>query len=276
MSTTRIRRTAATVLTAALVVSAAAACGSHRKSAAAPAAPAATTASAASPAPERLGAGGYRGLRPGMARDAALAVGVLEAAPVSLLNGCVDYVYKGGPAPDAARMAAEAAVQTTYDELDVKAQAGRSKPGAVPALPPHPSLTDLKLHSAFLLAETERMKAYQGTFDQLAKAADELKAARAARDAAFRTTGRVGFGPDGLRELVVPAGTRTAEGIGAGSTVEALRRAYGDKGLEQAKNGTFEMPAEGGLGARGWTYEFTVDGDRVSGLALANRGMHCS
>ncbi|MFF1908978.1 hypothetical protein [Kitasatospora sp. NPDC058218] len=270
MSTTRIRRAAGTALAVALVVTGAAACDSDGKTAAAPA------PTAASPGPEPFGAGGYRGLKPGMAKDAALALGALEATPVSLLNGCTDYAYKGGPAPDATRMAAEAAVQTTFDELDAKARAGRSKPGAVPTLPPHPSLTDLKLHSEHLLAEAERMKANQATLDLLAKATDELKAARATRDAAFLATGRVGFGPDGLRELVAPAGTRTAEGIGAGSTVEALKQAYGDKGLALAKSGRYEMPVEGSRAGQGWKYEFTLDGDKVSGLALVNRGMSCS
>ncbi|MER6400695.1 hypothetical protein ABT263_32325 [Kitasatospora sp. NPDC001603] len=32
----------------------------------------------------------------------------------------------------------------------------------------------------------------------------------ATRDAAFLATGRAGFGPEGLRELVAPAGARTA------------------------------------------------------------------
>ncbi|MEU1423776.1 hypothetical protein [Kitasatospora sp. NPDC005751] len=270
MTTTRIRRTVGTALTVALLVTGAAACDSDGKTAAAPA------ATSASPAPEPFGAAGYRGLKPGMAKDAALAVGALEAAPVSLLNGCTDFVYKGGPAPDAARMAAEAALQAKIDELEAKAQAGRSTPGAVPPLPSNPTLQDLKAHSALLLAETERMKANQGTLEQLAKATDELKAARATRDAAFLATGRAGFGPEGLRELVAPAGARTAEGIGAGSTVEALRQAYGDKGLELAESGKYEMPVEGGRGTQGWKYEFTLDGDKVGGLAVANRGMYCS
>ncbi|MFD4905363.1 hypothetical protein [Kitasatospora purpeofusca] len=106
-----------------------------------------------------------------------------------------------------------------------------------------------------------------------AMATAQLMVAREARDKAFLTVGRVSFGAAGLRELVAPAEARTAEGIGAGSTVEALKQAYGDKGLALAKNGKYQFAAD--ADGPGWQLEFTVDGDKVSGVALVNRTVKC-
>ncbi|MEV7781852.1 hypothetical protein [Kitasatospora sp. NPDC088351] len=263
---------AGTVLSVALVVTGAAACDSdgNENKAAAKAAP--TTAAV----PEVFGAGGYRGLALGMAKDVALATGALETAPVSLLNGCTDFAFKGGPAPDQARLAAEAAVQARFAEADANERAAKRAVGTVEPLPPNASVEQLKERADRMVAQVERMKAAQTTLDQLSKAADELKAAKATRDKAFLTAGRVQFGLDGLRELAAPAEARTAEGLGAGSTLDDLKRVYGDKGLELGKTGRYEMPAEGAQAAKGWKYEFTVEGEKVGGMSLVNRSAYCS
>ncbi|WP_406199016.1 hypothetical protein OH807_15855 [Kitasatospora sp. NBC_01560] len=284
MGKTRTTRTAAVALTVALMATGAAACTSDATSSdtgkagatapgtAAPgtAAPAATTA--ASKAPEVFGAAGYRGLTPGMAKEAALATGALEAAPVSLLEGCTDFAYKGGPAPDAARMAAEAATDAKYKDLNAKADA--AKQGSKPeTLRPGASAKEAAEFAARQSAGAAGAAADAKLMADASMARVELLTAREAKEKAFLAAGRVSFGAAGLRELVGPAGARTAEGVGAGSAVADLQKAYAGKGIELARTGRYEVPAEG---RPGWFYEFTVDGQQVSGVALVDHTTKCA
>ncbi len=211
-----------------------------------------------------------------MTKEVALAAGALEAAPVSLVNGCTDFAYRGGPAPDPVRMAAEEALQAKYVQADARNEAARKETEVFPAPPASYSAKDVKSFTDRMAAFQEKSKARQEAHEQLMKVFDELKAAREARDLAFLTTGRAGFGLEGLRELVAPAGARTAEGIGAGSTVAELKAAYDAQGLQLGKDGKYTLWAGIGQVEQGWRYEFTVDADRVTGLALANRDTYCS
>ncbi|MET8625348.1 hypothetical protein ABZW30_16620 [Kitasatospora sp. NPDC004669] len=256
----------------ALVVAGAAACEGGGRSADA----AAAASSAASTPPEPFGMGGYRGLKLSMTKDEALASGALEAAPVSLLNGCTDFAYKGGPAPDPVRMAAEADARAKSDKVTAKLDEIKAKTKTRETLPPGASLKQMQEYNSH---EAERLKeqaADMKELSELSKDAEALTTARKNRDLAFLATGRVGFGTEGLRELVAPAGARTADGIGAGSTEDELKQAYDAKGLKSAKDGTYELEAEGGHGGQGWFYEFTMDGGKVSGLALVKHGTYCS
>ncbi|MER5862980.1 hypothetical protein [Kitasatospora sp. NPDC002040] len=225
-------------------------------------------------APKPFAATGYRGLTPGMAKDAALAGGSLEAAPVSLLDGCTDFAYKGGPAPDAARMTAEAATESASKELNAKADAVAQSAAALPTLRPGASAKESAEFAAAAAEAAKKSAADAKTIADATMALTRLMAAREAKDAAFATAGRVSFGVDGLRELVAPADARTAEGIGAGSTVAELQQAYGAKGLTPAKGGgAFDLPVEG---KPGWQYAFTVSGEKVTVVALVNSTMKCA
>ncbi|MEV0189871.1 hypothetical protein AB0I39_15200 [Kitasatospora purpeofusca] len=283
-----VRRLAGAGLTVSLVVAGASACnaddGKGDRAGATAAAtatdvtrPGPATGSAPSPTPTptvaAFGAAGYRSLTPGMAKEAALATGGLEPAPVSLLDGCTDFAYRGGPAPDAARMAGEAAAEAKAKELNDKADASRKPPASGRSLPPNASAQEAAAAAAGSAASAKQSAADAKAMADSAMATAQLMVAREARDKAFLTVGRVSFGAAGLRELVAPAEARTAEGIGAGSTVEALQQAYGDKGLNLAKNGKYQLPAD--PDRPGWQLEFTVDGDKVGGLALVNRAVKC-
>ncbi|MEK2494880.1 hypothetical protein WN990_35590 [Kitasatospora purpeofusca] len=278
-----VGRLTGAALAAALLAGAATACGSNGAGADGAAAGRAGAPSTASPTPsatpEPFSALGYRGLKPGMTKDVALATGALETAPVSLVNGCTDFAYRGGPAPDPVRMAAEEALQAKYVQANARNEAARKETEVFPAPPASYSAKDVKSYTDRMTAFQEKSKARQETHEQLMKVFDEMKAAREARDLAFLTTGRAGFGLEGLRELVAPAGARTAEGIGAGSTVAELKAAYDTQGLQpgkDGKDGKYTMWAGIGQVEQGWRYEFTVDADRVTGLALVNRDTYCS
>ncbi|MFF4816773.1 hypothetical protein ACFY2K_19500 [Kitasatospora sp. NPDC001309] len=257
-----------------LLVAGAAACGNDDKKDTAKADSTATASAApTSKAPEAFSAAGYRGLKPGTAKDAGLATGVLEAAPVSLLDGCTDFVYKGGPAPDKTRMDAEAATEARYKDLNAQADAARgTAPAPAGTLPPGASAKDAAAAAAGSAAAAKDSAATAKLMADATKSIADMWVAREAKDKAFLATGRVSFAATGLRELVAPAEARTAEGIGAGATLDALQQAYGAKGLQLAKSGKYELPVEG---QQGWKYEFTVDGGKVVGMAVANRDIKC-
>ncbi|MGA5820591.1 hypothetical protein ACPC54_22315 [Kitasatospora sp. NPDC094028] len=260
-------------ISVALLVAGAAACSSDDKK---DTAKADATASAApgSKGPEAFSAAGYRGLMPGVTKDAALAGGALEAAPVSLLDGCTDFVYKGGPAPDKTRMDAEAATEARFKDLNGKADAAAAKPSTpLPTLPPNASAKDSAAIAAEAAGSAKQSAADAKLMADAAQSSVDMAMAREVRDKAFFTSGRVSFAKSGLRELVAPAEARTAEGIGVGSTVDALQQAYGAKGLEKDKIGNFTMPVEG---QQGWQYEFAADGGKVVGMTVANRALKCT
>ncbi|MFD7582040.1 hypothetical protein [Kitasatospora sp. NPDC059817] len=263
---TRGVRVAGAVLTTALVVAGAAACAGDEGGAAA----------AASTPPQPFGAAGYRGLQLSMTKEEALTSGALEPSPVSLLNGCTDYAYKGGPAPDPVRMAAEAEVRTKVDKARARIDEIKAARKPVAPLAPGASSKERQEYLAGLREQLDQTEAGRQEMAVLYKDLDLIGPARKNWDQAFLATGRVNFGTEGLRQLVAPADARTAEGVGAGSAEEELKRAYEGKDLKPTKDGTYELPAEGGNGGPDWFYEFTMAEGKVAGLALVKHNTYCS
>lgn len=213
-------------------------------------------------APETFGAAGYQGIGPGTTKDAALAGGKLAAAPVSTLDGCADFSWAGGPAPDKARMDAEAAAEKKAKNLNAAADAlpAAKKPGNGSA-------------QAAADAAEEDAKAAQVYADS-AMASAELATKREERDKAFAAAGGASFGKNGLRELGAPAGVKTAEGIGAGSSLTDLQSAYNARGLKLGDNGRYQVAiAE----KPGWTFEFTTTPDgKVGAVSIIDTKTKCA
>ncbi|MFD9127748.1 hypothetical protein [Kitasatospora sp. NPDC059571] len=210
---------------------------------------------------EVFGPKGYRGIAPGTAKDAALAGGALQSTPFSALEGCAFYTYHDGPAPDPAAIAAEtAAVAKTKDtkakadKAQADADAHRAGPGA----------------SAREYAEDAKRSADSAKLlaDSATAIADELKL-QATRDKAFESVGGAKFGTGGLKQLIAPPKARTAEGIGAGSTEQDLKKAYAKV---EAVDGGFRLPIDG---AAGWELFFAVDGGKVTAMSLFSTAVKC-
>lgn len=214
-------------------------------------------------APEAFGPAGYQGVGPGTTKDAALAGGKLAAAPVSTLDGCTDFSWAGGPAPDKARMDAEAAAEKKAKDLNAKAD----------ALAPSKNLPANASAEEAAKAAQEDADATQVLADS-AQASADLAGKREERDKAFSAAGGASFGKDGLRELGAPATAKTAEGIGAGSSLTDLQAAYSARGLKLGDNGRYQVQlAE----KPGWSYEFTTTPDgKVGAVSIINATMKCA
>jgi hypothetical protein len=211
--------------------------------------------------PEAFGAAGYRGIAPGMAKDAAVATGKLAAAPVSELDGCTDLSWQGGPAPDKARMAAEAEAERKADDLNAKSRARdhEEKSGGTSA--------DELAKAAAKDAEAARLAA------DAALASAELAGKREDRDKAFAAAGGASFGKNGLHELGAPPDAKTAEGIGVGSSLADLHKAYDARGLKLGETGRFEVPV---AEKPGWRFEFTpTAAGAVGGVAIVDGATKC-
>ncbi|WP_199745806.1 hypothetical protein [Amycolatopsis sp. WAC 04182] len=238
------------VFTAAAVVIGGTACSSASPGAGAPA------------APEAFGPAGYRGLALGMAKDAALAGGKLATAPTSTLDGCADFSYTGGPAPDSARMKAETDAETKAKELNKKADELQADPEPKPGASAEESAK-----------AAEKSAADTRLFADAAQASADLAGKREERDKAFVAAGGASFGKDGLRELAAPSDAKTAEGIGAGSSLAELKAAYDAKGLKAGDNGRFQVPVDGRPDR---VYEFTVNGEKVGSVSMIDPKAKCA
>ncbi|WP_199841086.1 hypothetical protein [Amycolatopsis sp. AA4] len=223
---------------------------------------AAAPAESAAAKPEAFGAAGYRGIAPGMAKEAALATGKLATAPVSALDGCTVLSWQGGPAPDPAKLAAEAEAQRKADDLYAKSDAADKA---------------AKQNTGTSAAELAKAAAKDAEAAQLAAdsamASAELAGKREERDKAFAAAGGASFGQNGLHALGAPPDAKTAEGIGAGSSLADLHKAYDARGLKAGAAGRFELPiAE----KPGWRFEFTpADNGTVSGVAITDGALKC-
>jgi hypothetical protein len=205
--------------------------------------------------PEVFGPAGYRGIAPGMTMDAALATGKLASGPVSALDGCTDLSWPGGPAPDQARLAAEAAAERKVEDLNAKADAADQAAKQITGTSAEDSAK-----AAAKDAEAAQLAA------DAAQASVDLAAKREERDKAFAAAGGASFGKNGLHELGAPPDAKTAEGIGAGSSLADLHKAYDARGLKPGTAGRFELAiAE----KPGWSFEFTPTADgKVGGVAI--------
>ncbi|KZB85825.1 hypothetical protein AVL48_29815 [Amycolatopsis regifaucium] len=197
-----------------------------------------------------------------MAKDAALAGGKLASAPTSTLDGCVDFSYTGGPAPDPARMKAEADVEAKAKELNKKADEAQANPDAKPGS-----------SAADSAKAAEKDAADAKLYADAAMASADLATKREERDKAFAAAGGASFGKDGLRELAAPSDAKTAEGIGAGSSLNELKTAYDAKGMKAGDNGRFQVPVDG---KPDWVYEFTVNGDKVGSVSMVSPKSKCA
>jgi len=210
-----------------------------------------------------FGPQGFGKLSLGMTAESALASGELAAAPTSHLDGCTDYSFTGGPAPDPARMAAEDAAEKKAEEAK---RVSDEKNAKADANPPGPNAGAKEYaDSAALLADGAQAIAAS------AEAYADVAVKREARDVAFGASGGASFGKSGLVSLAAPAGVKTPEGVGRESTLDQLKAAYGARGLVEEK-GVYRVPiAE----KPGWGYRFTVADGKVTSLVVANPAVNC-
>jgi hypothetical protein len=208
------------------------------------------------PAAKVFGPQGFGKLALGMTAEAALATGELAPAPTSHLDGCADYSFTGGPAPDPARMAAEAeAEKKAADAKRVSAEVNAKADEPLPANAGAKEYAD----SAARFADGANAIA------ESAEAAEAVTVKREARTVAFGASGGASFGKGGLVSLAAPVGIKTAEGVGRESTVDELKTVYGTRGLVE-ENGSFTLPV---TEKPGWVYRFAAAGGKVTSLILA-------
>ncbi|RSM83242.1 hypothetical protein DMH04_23740 [Kibdelosporangium aridum] len=200
-----------------------------------------------------------------MTKEAALATGKLATAPTSNLDGCTDFSYVGGPAPDQARMAAEDAAEKKSRELNAKADEAGKTTGQTGTRQPAQNAEQAAKNAEEAAKGAQRAAEGAKLNADATMAMVELMEKREARDAAFSAEGGASFGKDGLRQLAAPPTAKTAEGIGTGSTVEELKKAYEPRGLKLGENERYQLAI---ADKANWSYEFTVKDNKVTAVSL--------
>lgn len=218
---------------------------------------------AGTPAAKHFGPTAFGGLRLGMATSAGLATGELAPAPISTITGCEVYSFTGGPAPDPARMAADAKLEKDYVAANKAADKAGEK--ADKPLRRNASAQEYADH-AQLSADSAKASA------RVVELAAQSTQRALERGQAAARHGAVTFGKGGLRLIVAPPGARTAEGIGRDSTVEQLRAAYAARGLKEESEGRYEMTAPDRPNV---VVAFNAEAGKVSSLLLLDKNIDC-
>ncbi len=195
-------------------------------------------------------------LRPGMAEAQALATGDLRSTPAATVTGCRVYSFRDGPVPDPQRIARDAEIENRADQAAARAEQAHAEAQAA-------------AHDPGRLAPLETAAAAANVAAAETALAATERRAQVRRE--FTAAGGVSFDEGTLRLIVAPPAVRTAAGIGRGSTVTALKAAYGAQGLADVGDDRFEVP----VGGDGWVLAFEMHADRVAAIQLVDPATPC-
>ncbi|WP_215546612.1 hypothetical protein [Amycolatopsis sp. CA-230715] len=218
---------------------------------------------AAADGPPRFGFDGFGKLKPGMSKDEAVATGELGPSPVSVVTGCEDYSFAGGPLPDPAEIAKDAELEKSYQDARAKSDALNKAADAGPG----------KNAGAKQFAESaQRYADSAAAIAEVTKISEQQSNRSAARIERSNAAGGVSFGGGVLRLLSAPPGITTPEGIGRESTVDQLLAAYQPKGLKLESEGRYEMAVPG---HPGWVADFDTKAGKVTNFLVRSTEIRC-
>ncbi|SDM26023.1 hypothetical protein [Allokutzneria albata] len=205
-----------------------------------------------------FGPDGFGKLKIGMTKDEAIATGALGPSPVAVVTGCDDYSFLGGPLPEPARMALEAAAEKQYeaakkenDEIRAQLDAHRGQ-----------SAQDFAARADLLARSAEALK-------KMSVASAESSARSSFRVRRANEHGGVSFGQGKLRLISAPPFAKTAEGIGRESSVADLQKAYEGRGMVEDR-GRFEVPVSADR-----VLAFDAKGGKVTNFLLLSKSIRC-
>ena len=216
------------------------------------------------PVVKAFGAQGWGALKPGMAKQDALATGEVGREPLAVLGACDFYSLAGGPGPDPVWVAADQAYADAHRAAVNRVDELVGKVGPLPA--PEASEND-QVAWAFRSADAAR------AVSDVAIAASALAEREVQLAGPSSPAGIVSFRDGRLRLIGAPRTARTADGIGAGSTVDDLRRTYLGRSLGLTFPGRYEMPARG---RAGWVIDFDYVGSEVVFVQLRDTTATCA
>ncbi|GAA3987281.1 hypothetical protein GCM10022247_01990 [Allokutzneria multivorans] len=208
--------------------------------------------------PDRFGK-----LKIGMTKDEAIATGALGPGPVAVVTGCEDYSFVGGPLPEPARMALEAAAEKSYDaakkendDIRVKLDEHRAKGGK--------SAEDYAVSADLFAKSAEALK-------KMSVASAESSARSSFRIRRSNEFGGVSFGGGKLRLISAPPFAKTEEGVGRGTSVADLKKAYEGRGMVEDR-GRYSVAVEG---KPEWKLAFDVEDGKVASFLMLSSGIRC-
>lgn len=216
------------------------------------------------PVVKAFGAQGWGALKPGMTKQDALATGELEREPLAVIGDCDFYSLTGGQRPDPTQTAADQAYTQAHRTAVNRVAELTARVGPPP--PPNAPAKD-QVEWASRNADAAR------AVGDVAIAASELTQRADQRSGPTNPAGTVSFHNDKLRLITAPQAARTTDGIGAGTTLDDLRKTYLGRSLTLTTANRYEMPARG---RAGWTLDFDYTGTQVTSMQLRDTSAKCT